>query len=293
MFERSVSGQANRALFYGVDYVCFVEGGMSDSENESFDLAFWRSVFRTLNPGKSVKFLTRGSKANLLPLAQDLADNDTPNTIIAMDRDWDEDLGTLIDHPRVIYTYGYSFETDIYQHETLPAIFYGICPLCPEHVNIETELTEWQTEFLKRMRWPHAADLLAKVNGIAGLSRDKPQQYFQSNAYGASPEISTLRLGAEVARIAQNCEDCRSDTLKGFNFSWRKLVGHIVEVFAFRCISHLHHRHSSTAKFSFDTLRSIAVLSFANFLMQEDTNCSVRRHYRQAVGGCFELPEAN
>ena len=66
-FERSLNGQSNRALFFGVDMVIYVEGGReTGTAVESYDGMFWKKVFQAVRPELRVRTIPKGSKRNLL-----------------------------------------------------------------------------------------------------------------------------------------------------------------------------------------------------------------------------------
>ena len=75
------------------------------------DEVFWTQIFE--EHGKKIKCKSIGSKPNLLKLAAKVSSEHIPNVVIAMDRDYDHLRGTSVEHPQVLYTFGYSWESDI------------------------------------------------------------------------------------------------------------------------------------------------------------------------------------
>lgn len=122
IFERTRSGQINRAAFHGVEYTCYVEGGGGISDY-SEDVLFWSTVFETLRPDKRVHCVARGGKAQLESRARSLITQNIQNTLVAMDSDYDDLLGAKIDDPRVLYTFGYSWENDAFSSNALVQIY--------------------------------------------------------------------------------------------------------------------------------------------------------------------------
>jgi hypothetical protein len=53
-----------------------------------------------------------GSKTNLGGVIDTVCRGNAQNTIVALDRDYDHLTGECVKHPRIIYTYGYSWESD-------------------------------------------------------------------------------------------------------------------------------------------------------------------------------------
>ena len=123
-FTRTDEGLANYCLFYGVDLVVFVEGGenrtpeeaVSDiKEQPAVDTIFWGMIFKKFGLEKSFYIKPLGGKENIKPIAKRI--DKINNIICALDRDYEILQDQEITHDRVIYTYGYSWENDIYQKE--------------------------------------------------------------------------------------------------------------------------------------------------------------------------------
>jgi hypothetical protein len=111
MFTRSSAGLSNQHIFYGVDLVVYCEGKELDGEAASIDEVFWEHVF--IQNGKKVYCKSVGGKPELLALAQRIVDEGLSNIAVAMDKDYDDLRGQLVVHPQVIYTFGYSWESDV------------------------------------------------------------------------------------------------------------------------------------------------------------------------------------
>jgi hypothetical protein len=111
MFKRTLGGMASEHLFYGVDWVVYCEGGGAADEGSTIDELFWTRVFE--EHGVSVHCKSSGAKSNVMNIAEDIRQGSLPRTVAAMDRDYDDQLGDLVDHRQVFYTYGYSWESDV------------------------------------------------------------------------------------------------------------------------------------------------------------------------------------
>lgn len=111
MFTRSNQGIENQHLFYGVDFIVYCEGKEVDGEGSSLDEVFWQRVFS--ENGLSVHCKSMGGKSIVKPLAEKVIQDRISHVLVAMDRDYDDILGLAIDHPKVFYTYGYSWESDV------------------------------------------------------------------------------------------------------------------------------------------------------------------------------------
>ncbi|MEO0411859.1 MAG: DUF4435 domain-containing protein [Pseudomonadota bacterium] len=111
MFTRSNQGIENEHLFYDVDFVVYCEGKEIDGEGSSLDEVFWERVLS--ESGLSVRCKSLGGKSVVRPMAEKIIREDISHVLVAMDRDYDDIRGLAIDHPRVFYTYGYSWESDV------------------------------------------------------------------------------------------------------------------------------------------------------------------------------------
>jgi Protein of unknown function (DUF4435) len=192
-FERSRLGQKNRALFYDVEAIIYVEGGrQTGGPEEAFDIAFWQVFFAEFFPGKSFRLIAKGSKLNIEKLLENQNSEIIENIYFAMDRDYDEILGRLILRKDILYTHGYSFENDIFTPEAIAEIFYFFCPLSRADTDIFPQINSWYSSFLSRLRWPHFTDLFARIREVTGLDREACRKYFVSNAYSAEPEQPRL-----------------------------------------------------------------------------------------------------
>lgn len=112
MFARSDAGLSGEHLFYDVDYIVYCEGSPVEGEGATLDELFWHRIFT--ERGFSVYCKSLGSKTVVKPMAEKVVAENLQNVLVTMDRDYDELRGELIDDRRVIYTYGYSWESDVF-----------------------------------------------------------------------------------------------------------------------------------------------------------------------------------
>jgi len=146
-FERTSSGLSNAHLFHSVDFVVYVEGKYEENNSDlaSHDQYFWRSVAENVMPAKTFKFISRGSKVNLLSIATEIISGNISNTLVALDRDYDLECNNFLCHPRVIYTYGYSWENDVWNFSAIMHLV-DECILAME--SVQKILKRWKAVFL-------------------------------------------------------------------------------------------------------------------------------------------------
>ncbi len=137
-FLRTASGFSNLHLFYQVDLMVFVEGGgMNHSLREieqgsgdasTDDAAFWANVFKLRATPLKVAIRSVGSKTSLTPIANLIAAGSIRRTVVGMDRDLDDRRGKLVSHPNILYTFGYSWENDVFRKPIAQLIVKDLVP---------------------------------------------------------------------------------------------------------------------------------------------------------------------
>lgn len=123
-FTRTNSGLSNLALFYGVDFIVFTEGGVNSTSfeevcngqfnNQSVDIKFWDSVLKKHKLNKNVEFRAIGSKASSEKICGLIESNKVKNILVARDSDLDSFTGRKYESPYILYTQGYSWENDVF-----------------------------------------------------------------------------------------------------------------------------------------------------------------------------------
>jgi hypothetical protein len=119
MFIRTDSGLSNRAIFTKSEFTLYVEGGGGIAGNGSLDTIYWREMFRKIRPELRLSIIATGGKPQLETIAEKIESGAINNTLVAMDSDFDDFLGEKIEYRHVIYTYGYSWECDVYNLEVI------------------------------------------------------------------------------------------------------------------------------------------------------------------------------
>ena len=128
-FHRTANGLSNQAAFAKVDAIVFCEGGSSSlsmaeveegrGNNATSDATFWLTLFRQADPRRRVDVRSIGNKPTLEAIAALVSANTVHQVFVALDRDFDHLNGLLIRHRNVFYTFGYSWENDVFQKDVL------------------------------------------------------------------------------------------------------------------------------------------------------------------------------
>jgi hypothetical protein len=124
--DRSVSGLLNRDLFSTeVELFVYTEGGGQQTQtleepSGTLDEYFWRRLFGLYLPQKKqAKFISVGCKPKLLKIYEKIKSDTQSIYNICLDSDYDDFKNCKILDNKVYYSYGYSWENDIFETEVL------------------------------------------------------------------------------------------------------------------------------------------------------------------------------
>lgn len=260
-FERGQHGRQNRRLFYSVDRIVYVEGGNSTKGNaESFDALFWKKVIATFQPQLKVKFIPRGSKENIISLINKNTESPSKDILYAIDRDYDHIIGKNYDHKWVLYTFGYSFENDVFYPDILSDIFLSMCPVCEHHDEISNNITHYLSRYCKDIWWAQLADVYGIMMSKKVIDRKRIPKYFMGNHYGCEPLVSKSSLAIDVFKANSTArEKLFFNKPISFEMLPRVAVGHLYAHFCFRLLCFQHSLHSNTTKLTRDAVTSCAI----------------------------------
>lgn len=281
MFERTKSGQQNRALFYGVSYTCYVEGGGGD-DDRSPDASFWSQVLQAFKPGMKIVFLPRGGKPILEKLANDIITKDTKNTLVAMDADYDRIFGHIISDPRVLYSYGYSWECDVFHVQCLKGIIETISHKTHIKQEIINKIESYYTQFANDARRGMKADALALSAGSSVLPRDSPGRVIKPHSGDGSPTIDKRELLKLVKAANIRTRPRNKLPMTAIPNDTRYLVGHClahgISILVKTILREIGYRKSISA----EHIRDIGILLFKDFISNHTDTFMHSYHYAQA-----------
>ncbi|MBD2539632.1 hypothetical protein [Coleofasciculus sp. FACHB-SPT36] len=275
-FRRTPSGLSNMHLFLQVDVVVFTEGGSvsySSSEvlsgaynTQSVDLLFWTKIFKVFLPKKKLAFRAIGSKSTIKSIASDIALGSVKNVYVATDRDTDNFRGKLIKAPGVFYTFGYSWENDVWCADVVEEAFYTLCPVSRNEVQVRSEINSCYEQFGKDIRWAVYADILLSCHGSSLLPRGKPESVISFEASG-KPCVNRQRLRSLI--------QCKKQKKLNKIFLGQKAqfhplcdcYGHIVSSFSYRIIVYLLKNNSNSPPLPKDYAYAIGIDKFVSGLI--------------------------
>jgi len=249
IFTRTSRGLSNQYLFWGVDSVVFVEGGEDTlsinqviaglSGSQSIDVLFWQGIFLTYLTGKKFKFLPVGSKGTIKYIANEIKAGNITHVYVAMDRDHDCFIGSLIEAPGVFYTYGYSWENDVFNKTVIEDLFHSMCPISLNGINYTKEIESLINDFSRDIRWAVYADILLACNGSSLFPRrQRPESLLQSDANG-KPIINRQKI-LTLVKKAKSKSTSKIVLRKRITFSpCVDCYGHLMALYFYRSLVYL------------------------------------------------------
>ncbi len=287
IFRRTRSGLSNFRLFVGSDAVVFLEGGVSFSREEiekgffastSEDIRFWQSLFEIYLPNKNLQFRSIGSKETIKSIALDIETGDVTNVVVAMDRDFDHLLNRKIASKNVLYTYGYSWENDVWNESTLLAAFCSLighskADAADEHNIIKAYLNKFYCKLNRAVK----IDALLIQNNDSLFIRSNANFYIAIERNGApSINCSQLRKSLSDARTRNH-----RPVVNEFGYetnAFNDCFGHLLASYFYRVLAYLIEKIHKQPKLPKSYANSTAVLMFAN-LLKSGSFPDISKHY--------------
>lgn len=218
-FTRTPHGLENMHKFYGTDYIVYVEGGQTqytfdqvikyNKVNDSaIDIAFWGAVFVKFGLKFSYIIKAVGSKTTALEIAKVVVSQakKCSRIIVAMDRDYDFINKVNIKHPRVIYTYGYSWENDLWQKNQVVSLIKN--QLCVQQLDsrILNIIEENYLQFSVFLRRFSILQYLCNSVGIEFLPMNRLQSIFQVKHNNICTNRVVLNKSIKIAKSNRDCK---------------------------------------------------------------------------------------
>lgn len=253
MFIRTNNGLANEHLFYNVDLIVYCEGEEIPGEASSLDEVFWHRVFS--QNGRNVHCKSMGGKSVLRPLADKVVSEGIPNIIVAMDRDYDDIRGLIVDHPQVIYTFGYSWENDVvldFEIDHALALFVTVAPRNP----MKNEFIAFRNKQSHCLRRAYAIDY--KYIGSAGklFDRQKPLSIIATPG-SAEPYLKVKALLNEAIQLGSYQTGQMSSAVYNAACGVRSFFGKAIARIVFHWFAYRTKRINGSRKAQYDSFMNL------------------------------------
>lgn len=275
MFERSPYGVQNRAIFLRVKYVIYTEGEHKGGLAQSVDQAFWTRIMKIFRPDLGFTILAKGGKPEVLKFASYVIENDVRGTAIALDRDYDDLCNTIINDPRVVYTYGYSWENDVLCRKVCTGIIKHILFASAPRRTTRTLATH--NEMVRKFIWLSIADQIGVRNHHGIISRKGYRKYLSRDGDGKVVYLRHEKLAVTQLRAKQPLLKTNIDM-----DLHRRLFG---KLYLFILLFVLRKEVvPSGRRFTDDEFLSSLFNAF-NQISRSDINRHARSYYKRALAG--------
>lgn len=293
-FRRTASGLSNLHIFYRVDAVVFVEGGskslslqdliskrseLDKTEQQSNDMIFWQRMFRVFCLKKRFAFKAVGTKNTLIEIAKGMTTGAISNIIVAMDRDYDNHKGSLVTGANIFYTYGYSWENDVWNEDTLDAMFYTFCPITEENSSVRSEIESNLKEFDSSIKWAIRADIILSSNGSSLIPRDSEGGLIKTVGSYRKPQINRSRLIELIQEIKGVKKSSYSSQFNNTTSTRNDCVGHFLEKYCQKLLFYLFAKYCNMPSLPKQYVPGLAIDKFFQTL-GEDVFPDCYKHYQ-------------
>ena len=242
---RTPAGVSNEHLFHDSEAVVYVEGGESTralNPAASTDVLFWRGLFDTFMAGRRFHFKPRCGKHTLLKLADGMVDGTITRAVVCIDRDHDH-LRGLRQTLGVLYTYGYSWENDVWCSDVVEEAFYTLCGVDRNSVTVRESVRDALAKFASRMRWPVYADVLAALRTESVIPRGNLKCVVPPGSGWPAIDRGFLLGCVREARARSAGVTVRLPKAIRVEL-WRDVYGHVLGYFCYRVLADLLKTHS-------------------------------------------------
>jgi hypothetical protein len=281
-FTRTSSGLKNLHLFYNVDLIVYTEGGTSLSvedvkarkfNSESIDSVFWNIIFSNYK-SESIKYKPIGSKATVSKIAKEIIQNNIKTVYAVMDQEFDMVYETNFSHSNIVYTYGYSWENDVWNKN---AIFSIIETLSAKNVD-KTLISNLYDEFINKIKY---------FVGLDGHLFSKSDSYFprpkgHMKLVNCDPKNEPFLKTIELTKIIEEKEIDEvivNDFLIEKNIcAIRNCYGHLLGDFCKQLIHHILKIKYNLSGIKDEFIKRMAINLFFKYANSETIN-----HYSNSI----------
>lgn len=170
-FKRTNKGISNYSFFHNVDLSIFTEGGdgitysksdiyLGKGSDKSFDILFWKKLFSLFRPNIKIYFKSVGSCETLKEIAKDIISEKITGACVVLDKDISDLFKSKLQHPNVIYTKNYSWESDFFNEIIIQKTLFSINPFLNQNKDIIFHIKDQLVKFEKKLKYPTIADVL-------------------------------------------------------------------------------------------------------------------------------------
>jgi hypothetical protein len=288
-FLRTPSGISNLRYFLDVDFVLYVEGGDSPNleellagkySTESQDIHFWRTVFAACSSSVRLAYRAVGSKVTLQYLCRLLINGTVQGSLIAMDRDYDHIYGKLITSPFVFYTFGHSWETDVWSPNVVERLFYSLTASGVDKSLLTPEIVDLYDKFRTDSRHAIRADILCTAHAIEFVPSSKSRRLLRTDS-SERPLICRTQIKDHITAAKSQRKAQIRYPIQEVN-PITDCHGHLAAEFGYLVLKYLTKKFAKPFNFPKSIMSNWAIDQFANELRFSQPTPLIS-HYRD---GC-------
>lgn len=265
-FTRTTSGIKNYPNFYNADVVVYIEGSsVTNSAHSNLvpDKVFYEGLLSEIFKNKIIEVKCVGDKRTALSYVQPIIDSGLKNSVVIVDRDYDNLTCSILEIDSLVYTYGYSWENDLWSLEVTRSV---LNDLTFQNADAENQLEIQYAEALKRLKILSSFDaaaqtaskcILPKNGGACGINIDYKKNYLISYS-------ELKRLIKKFHTICdKNCLIIKSVLKNASELTANKLIqGHLFEHVINKLISNIYTIKTGNIKLPTDLIKTLVLSKF-------------------------------
>lgn len=265
-FLRTPNGLNNLNLFHSVDYIVYLEGGESLTKSDVYlgnfteetdDVIFWSGIFRFILKAHSFKFKSIGSKATLMEICGDITNGNITSVLVAMDNEFDEILGHRIAHPKVFYTFGYSWENDVWNEKIITDVIFSMTGF-----PVKSDINKQYNQFLRQIKLAVYADGYLFKKEKSFFNRSNGRMFCIDCNPSYLPSVKTGKILDHLSNLNIKKSTVYSFGAKNRIEPQKFCYGHLLADFCYQLILHYITKTHKLSKIPKDIIFRLALHKF-------------------------------
>lgn len=263
-FTRTRNGLKNFGRFFGADVTLYVEGRLLTKlpieDQTRPDTKFYSALCSRYMEGKRVKVKLTGNRESALKYHSKIIESSIPNSLVMVDRDYDGLLYSTLRKPKLILTYGYSWENDFWTEDLLLKTL--SVSTASDVAAVELASIKLR-RVLKRLAKISALNAAAHINGGSVFTGKKNSRGLNIVASSMFP-ISLDEYRRIAKGLPQMCEVMARVHSTALRLSRESVIqGHLLEYVALFLLSYIYTASTSTQLRNHTILVNIALSLFS------------------------------
>lgn len=287
IFTRSPSGMANFSRFAGADITLYVEGRLEAvtpvEDSSRVDTKFYNALCAVYLPDVKVKVKLTGNRKSALDYHSKIINESIPNSFVIVDRDYDGLLFSSFEKPKLILTYGYSWESDFWTERLLISTL-NMSTASDARVLELASVKLRRT--LRRLAKLSALNAAAHINGESIFPSKKSSKGVCISASSEFP-ISLDEYRRVSKSLSSMCQAMVAVYRSALRLAPEKIIqGHLLEYASLFLISYVYTNSTGAILKNNTILMNIALSLFSerpSYYISPDVDDYYRREFSRAI----------